>query len=78
MKTYSLIFIACVLFTGCYQEPCTPEVITRIETKEVYIPTKPKRPVINCEFTGTGNEPITKLLDCVILQKKIIKELTVE
>lgn len=74
MKTYSII-LTLLLFTGCSfnQEPT---VITKVEKQEVQVPVKPLRPKINCDFSGTGNIPATKLLDCVILQKRVIENLT--
>lgn len=77
MKSYNLfiIMILIILFNGCYSKP-EPEIITRTEVKEVYIPTKPLRPKIKCDFSGSGNEPIAKLLDCLILQKRVIEKIT--
>lgn len=76
MRTFNLylIMIFILAFTGCSTKE--PEVITKTEVKEVYIPVKPLRPKINCEFTGTGNEPIAKMLDCIIIQKRVIENMT--
>lgn len=79
MKIYSLLLIGCLfLFAGCTKQECEPKIITNIETQTVYVPTKPKRPNIDCNFEGEGDEPIAKLLDCVVLQKKVIEEITKE
>ena len=76
MKTFNLylIMIFILAFSGCSTKE--PEVITKTVTQEVYVPVKPLRPRINCEFTGTGNEPITKLIDCIIIQKRVIENMT--
>lgn len=76
MKISNIISIILIglVFIGCTNKE--PEVITRTETQLVEVPVKPLRPKIDCSFTGTGNEPIGKLLDCVILQKRIIEQLT--
>ncbi len=76
MRTFNLYLIMIVLlvFTGCSNKE--PEVITRTKIQEVYIPVKPLRPRINCEFTGTGNVPIAKMLDCIIIQKRVIESMT--
>ena len=76
MRTFKLclIMIFIIAFTGCSNKE--PEVITRTEIQEVYIPVKPLRSKINCEFKGTGNEPIAKMLDCIIIQKRVIENLT--
>lgn len=76
MKTFNLylIMIFILAFSGCSTKE--PEVITKTVTQEVYVPVKPLRPRINCEFTGTGNEPIAKLIDCIIIQKRVIENMT--
>lgn len=77
MKNFNLYLIVLTLltFTGCYNKQ-EPEIITKTVTQEVYVPVKPLRPRINCEFTGTGNEPIAKLIDCIIIQKRVIENMT--
>jgi len=80
MKIYSLLILLLgLVFNGC-TSPAVPEpkIVTVIETVTVYVPTKMKRPVVNCNFNGDGTTPIAKLLDCIILQKKVINEVTVE
>ena len=76
MRTFNLylIMIFILVFTGCSNKE--PEVITRTEIQKVNVPVKPLRPKINCEFSGTGNEPIAKMLDCIIIQKRVIENLT--
>lgn len=76
MKTFNLylIMIFILAFSGCSNKE--PEIITKTVTQEVYVPVKPLRPRINCEFTGTGNEPIAKLIDCIIIQKRVIENMT--
>ena len=66
-----LIMLVIVILSGC-SNTREPEIITKTEIQEVYVPVKPLRPRINCDFTGTGNEPIAKLLDCVIIQKRVL------
>ena len=78
MKTFSLILIISLFITGCSNKECQPTIITNTETKYVDLPVKPDRPKINCDFEGEGNIPIKKLLECIILQKRVIEDITVE
>ena len=70
MKIYSLILIASVMFfTGCGQASKEPTVIFDVE--KVHIPTKAPRPKIECSLDTEDD-----MYDCIVLQKKIIEELT--
>lgn len=75
MKIYSLIIGCIFILSGCATNEC-PQPITVFQPVEVLVPTKPDRPKINCDF----NQPDVEgaMLDCIILQKKVIIELTKE
>lgn len=59
-----LVLLTIIFFSGC--------------TKTVYIdvpvpyavPTPCKVPKVTCDFSGNGSEPIVKLLECIVNQKK--------
>ena len=65
------------LLFGCSaRQPVETKVITRTETVEVKVPVKIDIPEIDCEFSGEGTVPMTKMLECIILQKKVIDEIS--
>lgn len=70
-----LLSILFLLF-GCSRQPVETKVITRTETVEVKVPVKIDIPEIDCEFSGEGTVPMTKMLECIILQKKVIDEIS--
>jgi len=59
-----LALLTIIIFSGC--------------TKTVYVdvpvpyavPTPCKVPKVDCDFSGDGSEPIVKLLECIVNQKK--------
>ena len=76
----SLLLILCllsvVLFTGCATTKNTqPRVVTEVKTVTVRVPIIYPVPEIKCEFTGKGVTPIAKLLDCIVLQKRVLNEI---
>ncbi len=80
MKIYSLIIGCIFILTGCATNEC-PQPITVFQPVEVLVPTKPDRPKIDCDFNQPDvEEPDVEgaMLDCIILQKKVIEELTKE
>lgn len=64
--------------TGCsskteeYLKPCS----SKVEVVEKYIPVACEVPKVDCNFTGDNFEPTQKLLDCLILHKKLLKACT--
>lgn len=64
-------------FTAC-SIPQKKEVVTLTDTVEVKTAVKCEVPKLDCEFSGTGVKPGQKLLQCVILQKKIIEACTTQ
>ena len=64
------------LFGCSTRQPVETKVITRTETVEVKVPVKIDIPEIDCEFSGEGTVPMTKMLECIILQKKVIDEIS--
>jgi len=73
MKSYKyfiLVLVTLFMF-GCSSTPDIKEVIV-YKTKEVYIPV-PCKVEVNCDFTGDGYIPTTKLLKCVVEQKKALE-----
>lgn len=71
-----LLSILFLLFGCSARQPVETKVITRTETVEVKVPVKIDIPVIDCEFSGEGTVPMTKMLECIILQKKVIDEIS--
>lgn len=71
-----LLSILFLLFGCSARQPVETKVITRIETVEVKVPVKIDIPEIDCEFSGEGTVPMTKMLECIILQKKVIDEIS--
>jgi hypothetical protein len=80
MKIYKILLLGLVLvlFTGCGNIQPEPRVVTVTKEVKVYIPTKMKRPKIECDFKGDGTVPIAKLIECISLQKRVIEATTVE
>ena len=71
-----LLSILFLLFGCSARQSVETKVITRIETVEVKVPVKIDIPEIDCEFSGEGTVPMTKMLECIILQKKVIDEIS--
>lgn len=73
-----LLLLSMFLFLfGCgARQPVETKVITRTETVEVKVPVKIDIPEIDCEFSGEGTVPMTKMLECIILQKKVLDEIS--
>jgi len=75
MKIYKLLFLLVLglVMTGCASEPkiVTKDVIV-YKYKKVYVPT-PCDVTVKCDFTGEGYEPTSKLLECVIDQKRALE-----
>ena len=71
-----LLSILFLLFGCSTRQPVETKVITRTETVEVKVPVKIDIPEIDCEFSGEGTVPMTKMLECIILQKKVIDEIS--
>ena len=69
MKTcnFILIFILCFSLSGC----ASNEPYVAYSVKDVNIAIKAKRPKIECSL-DTEND----MFDCIVLQKRIIEELT--
>lgn len=73
----TFIAVTSMFMSGCSTKPLTkyePTVITHTEVVTEYIPVVEPRPQPDCDFAGTPTETVHKLLDCVILQKRIIGE----
>ena len=76
-----LIFLVFVVFiiamlSGCAKkEPCEPKIVTEYKTIETKVPVMVEVPEIDCDFSGEGIEPTQKLLECVILQKRVLDNL---
>ena len=74
---FLLLLSVLLLLFGCSaRQPVETKVITRTETVEVKVPVKIDIPEIDCEFSGEGTVPMTKMLECIILQKKVIDEIS--
>lgn len=69
-----LLFGILLTLSGCSgvkPVPCTPEV--RIQKE--YIPVHIEIPTVNCDFQGEGLQPTQKLLECLILHKRLLDKL---
>ena len=76
MRTYNklkyvVMLIIMLIFTGCKKEVECPGPYTIYGTTIVEVPTKVKRPHIECSLDTEDD-----MYDCIVLQKKIIEELT--
>ena len=71
-----LLSILFLLFGCSARQPVETKVITRTETVEVKVLVKIDIPEIDCEFSGEGTVPMTEMLECIILQKKVIDEIS--
>jgi hypothetical protein len=75
MKIFNLLslILAVVIFTGCAgkQEECVPTRV--VETQKVYIAVPCESPKVKCDFKGNGFEPTTKLLACIVEQKRALE-----
>ena len=71
-----LLSILFLLFGCSARQPVETKVITRTETVEVKVPVKIDIPEIDCEFSGEGTVPMTKMFECIILQNKVIDEIS--
>ena len=67
MKIFSLIIFGLLMFTGCTTKE--PTVIYQVE--KVYVPVKVPKPDITCSLDTEDD-----MFDCIVLQKKIIEEIT--
>lgn len=76
--TRTLLLLSIIVFlVGCStRHTVETKILTNTETVEVKVPVKLDIPDVDCEFSGDGTVPMTKMLECIILQKKIIDELT--
>lgn len=72
-KKINLTIIIMIFLSGCSKTII--EYVPQTVVKEVYVPVKVEIPEIECEFSGTPNEVINKLLKCIADQKKILDEL---
>lgn len=65
--------VVCLTFIGCAEKECRPEIRTVVDVKEVVksVPCVP--PKIECDFSGQSFVPVSKLLQCVVEQKRVIE-----
>lgn len=75
-KFYSYCFFV-VLSLGLMMGCSTPDRVVATVDRIVYVPVDVYVPMpcdveVTCNFTGTGFEPTTRLLECVIEQKRAI------
>lgn len=79
MKT-SILLVLCLIcllfFTGCGTTGTSqPKVITEVKTVTVKVPVIYPVPDIKCEFKGRGMTTVAKLLDCIVLQKRVLNDI---
>lgn len=81
VKTYLMAVIligTTILLAGCMEQPQPCPVIEPIVKKEIVkvkVPVQAKIPEVTCNFEGDGVTPTKKLLECLILHKRIIEVL---
>jgi len=68
---YLLVIMLGIFLAGCTCDPIIKEVII-YKPRDVYIPT-PCDIDVQCEFNGLGYIPTSKLLECVVIQKKALE-----
>ena len=71
IRNYLLIVLATLTtltFSGCSW--CE----TIVEVPKPYaVPTPCEVPKVNCKFSGDGSEPVVRLLECIVEQKKAME-----
>jgi hypothetical protein len=71
--SFSIVIVGCSNTTTTEQlQPCS----AKVETVEVKVPVACQIPKVTCDFSGENFEPTQKLLDCLILHKKLLKACT--
>ena len=65
-----------LIFTGCACKTPEPEKV--YITKDVYIPVKPERPDVVCEFNRTIVDVPDALMSCITRFKKALNSVTKE
>lgn len=68
----AMMFIGCSSKTTEDIQPCS----SKVEVVEVKVPVACNVPKVECDFSGDNFEPTQKLLDCLILHKKLLKACT--
>jgi len=70
IRKYLLIALAILItitFSGCVKK-------VYIDVPVPYaVPTPCKVPTVSCSFSGDGSEPVVRLLECIVKQKKAMK-----
>ena len=73
MKQKSLLTILVILTTLIFSG-CVAEKIVYVDKPVPYaVPVKCEVPEVKCNFKGKGSEPILRLLECVVDQKKAME-----
>lgn len=81
MKNLSKILV--VLLVGLFLISCSCKqqeqetfkpTATKVKIVEKVVPVACKIPKIECDFSGSNFVPTQKLLDCIIIQKKILQD----
>ena len=63
------VILTMLIFSGC----SVKERVVYVDKPTPYaVPVKCKVPEVYCSFKGEGSEPILRLLECVVAQKKAI------
>jgi len=73
---FILVIVISITATGCCEKP-EPEIKIVTKYKKVYYPVYKKLKLnkpVPCDFSGTGFQPTIGLMECVSIQKKLIKE----
>ena len=74
MQLKSLLVILAILTTLTFSGCATTEKIVYVDKPVPYaVPVKCKVPEVSCNFKGEGSEPILRLLECVVDQKKAME-----
>lgn len=67
-----LMLVGCSSKTEEDLKPCS----SKVEVVEKVVPVACDVPKVECDFTGANFEPTQKLLDCLVLHKKLLKACT--
>lgn len=77
MKTFKLILLLSLplfIFAGCAQK----EIVVQDRVTKVKVPTKPKRPKVECDFRADTNlGVIGKMVECIGEYKRVLESVTV-
>ena len=74
MKLKSLLVISVILTTMTFSGCTCKEQVRYVDVPLPYaVPVPCDVPDVNCSFKGEGSEPVIRMLECIVDQKKAIE-----